>query len=268
MRPLAHRAGHNRTRNSRQAATGGSPFTPFGDGRFPVIFADEHVRPLRRNDTGWSGPRCPQRHRVLVGDMRTQDTASGEPCDARGRMRLSMARSYGRLGTASPMPGPELFSTVWRRVTLLITAVLILACVGTLLSPAKKAGASTTVFASGQVFASVGFSNVNVYDPSSGNLLNTLTDDTNEQLHDRQRLRRQRQFLRDRRLQRRRQRVLTRRDTARPFSPPGLRTHSPSSSTTRATCTWDSRPRPTSPSSPPTGQRLPDIGPLANRAPR
>ena len=59
--------------------------------------------------------------------------------------------------------------------------VMLLACVGTLISPAKKAGASTTVFASGQVFASVGFSNVSVYDPSSGNLLNTLTDDTNEQ---------------------------------------------------------------------------------------
>ena len=59
-------------------------------------------------------------------------------------------------------------------------AVLILACVGTLISPAKKAGADTTVFTSGQVFASVGFSKVNVYDPSSGNLINTLTDDTNE----------------------------------------------------------------------------------------
>ncbi len=95
-------------------------------------------------------------------------------------MRLSMARSSGD-GNGIADAGPELFSTVWRRVTLLVTAVLILACVGTLISPAKKAGASTTVFASGQVFASVGFSNVGVYDPSSGNLLNTLTDDTNEQ---------------------------------------------------------------------------------------
>ncbi len=95
-------------------------------------------------------------------------------------MRLSMAHSSGA-GNGRADVAPELFSAVWRRVTLFITAVLILACVGILISPAKKAGASTTVFASGQVFASVGFSNVGVYDPSSGNLLNTLTDDTNEQ---------------------------------------------------------------------------------------
>ena len=50
---------------------------------------------------------------------------------------------------------------------------------GTLISSPKKAGADT-VSASGQVFASVGFSQVNVYDPSSGDLINTLTDDTNE----------------------------------------------------------------------------------------
>ena len=36
------------------------------------------------------------------------------------------------------------------------------------------------MFQSGQIFASVGNSSVNVYDPSSGNLLNTLTDDTNQ----------------------------------------------------------------------------------------
>ena len=44
---------------------------------------------------------------------------------------------------------------------------------------AKPAGAAT-VFAPGQVFASVGGSAVNTYDPTSGNLLNTLNDGTNE----------------------------------------------------------------------------------------
>ena len=58
--------------------------------------------------------------------------------------------------------------------------VLILACVGTLISPANKASADTTVFQSGQVFASVGGSMVNVYDQNSGDLVNTLTDSTND----------------------------------------------------------------------------------------
>jgi hypothetical protein len=94
-------------------------------------------------------------------------------------MRLSNAYSSGDRhgGTAV---APDFSSSVWRRSTLLFTAVLLLACIGTLISPAKKAGADTTVFASDQVFASVGFSAVNVYDPSSGNLISTLTDDTNE----------------------------------------------------------------------------------------
>ena len=94
-------------------------------------------------------------------------------------MRLSMAHSSGdRHSTVEA--DLDFFRTVGRRATLLVTAVLLLACVGTLVSPAKKAGADTTVFASEQVFASVGFSTVNVYDPGSGNLINTLTDDTNE----------------------------------------------------------------------------------------
>ncbi len=36
------------------------------------------------------------------------------------------------------------------------------------------------MFQSGQVFASVGNSTVNVYDPSSGNLLDSLVDNTSE----------------------------------------------------------------------------------------
>ena len=47
------------------------------------------------------------------------------------------------------------------------------------LTTAKPAGADT-VFQSGQVFASVGFSEVNVYDPTSGNQLDPLIDNTDE----------------------------------------------------------------------------------------
>ncbi len=62
--------------------------------------------------------------------------------------------------------------------------VLLLGAIGLLFSPAKSAGASgttaTTVTQSGQVFASVGNSTVNIYDPTSGNLLNALVDNTSE----------------------------------------------------------------------------------------
>ncbi len=51
--------------------------------------------------------------------------------------------------------------------------------IGILFSPSTKAGA-TTVFQSGQVFASTGAATVSVYDPSSGNLLSSLTDNTGE----------------------------------------------------------------------------------------
>ncbi len=65
-------------------------------------------------------------------------------------------------------------------MTILLALVLIVGSVGVLLGSAKPAGADTTVFQSGQVFASVGNSTVNVYDPSSGNLLDSLVDNTNE----------------------------------------------------------------------------------------
>ena len=94
-------------------------------------------------------------------------------------MRLTVAHSSGD-GSGTTAAAPDLFSSPWRRVTLLVTLVLLVACVATLISPAKKAGADT-VFSSGQVFASVGFSNVNVYDATSGDLINTLTDDTGEE---------------------------------------------------------------------------------------
>ena len=65
-------------------------------------------------------------------------------------------------------------------MTILLALVLIVGSVGVLLGSAKPAAADTTVFAPGQVFASVGNSTVNVYDPTSGNLLDSLVDNTNE----------------------------------------------------------------------------------------
>jgi hypothetical protein len=96
-------------------------------------------------------------------------------------MRLSMApASVSGHSQNGEVAGHELLGGIGRRLTLLVTLVLVLGCIGTLISPAKKAGADTTVYQSGQVFASVGFSQVNIYDPGSGDLINTLTDDTNE----------------------------------------------------------------------------------------
>ncbi len=65
-------------------------------------------------------------------------------------------------------------------MTILLALVLMVGSVGVLLGSAKPAAADTPVFAPGQVFASVGNSTVNVYDPTSGNLLDSLVDNTNE----------------------------------------------------------------------------------------
>ena len=69
----------------------------------------------------------------------------------------------------------------WRRMTLLLALVLLVGSVG-VLSRVDQARRSRTqpVFQSGQIFASVGNSTVNVYDPSSGNLLDSLVDNTSE----------------------------------------------------------------------------------------
>ncbi len=99
-------------------------------------------------------------------------------------MRLSIGRvsvgGHTASGTADcDDTGTEVFGAAWRRMALALSAVLILGCVGILFSPAKPAGAAgPTTFASGQVFASVGGGTVNVYDPASGNLLNSFTDNS------------------------------------------------------------------------------------------
>ncbi len=56
-----------------------------------------------------------------------------------------------------------------RRMALALAVALILGCIGLLFGSSKPAGADTPIFASGQVFASVGNSAVNVYSAGSGN---------------------------------------------------------------------------------------------------
>jgi hypothetical protein len=68
-----------------------------------------------------------------------------------------------------------------RRILTAMVITFLFAAGALVVSPAAKAGASTT-FASGQVFASVGFSTVNVYDGSSGSLLPPSLVDSTPQL--------------------------------------------------------------------------------------
>ncbi len=97
-------------------------------------------------------------------------------------MRLSMALAHSGSGHARAdrmeNPGAEpAHSRIRRRLIVALAVALMLGSAGLLFGPAKPAGAST-VFASGQVFASVGSASVNVYDPSTANQVNTLTDST------------------------------------------------------------------------------------------
>ena len=101
-------------------------------------------------------------------------------------MRLRMARAHASGGGAAPPHGildlDEVYSGAHgtrRRVALAVAVVLLLGAVGTLISPGKPASAAT-VFQSGQVFASVGNSTVNVYDPTSGDQVTSLNDGLNE----------------------------------------------------------------------------------------
>ena len=72
--------------------------------------------------------------------------------------------------------GYEVHDRAWRRMALWLAVILVLGSVGLLFTP-KRAGA-LPVFGSGQVFASVGNSQVNIYDPASGSYLTTLTDNS------------------------------------------------------------------------------------------
>jgi hypothetical protein len=100
-------------------------------------------------------------------------------------MRLSIARTAADGHTWADISGPDdprvgVQRSIGRRMSLALAAVLVLACVGIVFGSSKPAGADTPIFASGQVFASVGNSTVNVYDPTSGDLVTTLNDGTNE----------------------------------------------------------------------------------------
>ncbi len=66
-----------------------------------------------------------------------------------------------------------------RGLVAIVAACLLVAAAGIVLAPSGPARADT-VFQSGQVFASVGFSTVNVYDPASGNQVTSLVDSTGE----------------------------------------------------------------------------------------
>ena len=100
-------------------------------------------------------------------------------------MRLSIARTSA--GGHNPAEaanraeaGFDVRSAAWRRMALALSAVLILGCIGIVFGSSKPAGA-TTQFTSGQVFASVGNSAVNVYSQGSGNpLLESLNDGQDE----------------------------------------------------------------------------------------
>jgi hypothetical protein len=101
-------------------------------------------------------------------------------------MRLSSARVPAASGTTSSDTvnrddtGFDVRSAAWRRMALALVAALILGCVGILFGTPKSAGADTTVFQSGDVFASVGDSTVYAFDAASGDQVATLQDNTSE----------------------------------------------------------------------------------------
>src|SRR3984885_5310521 len=97
-------------------------------------------------------------------------------------MRLSIARA----AAGGHTPGDtahqgdtrlDVHGAVLRRMALALAAALILGCVGIVFGSSNPAGADTPIFASGQVFASVGNSAVNVYSAGSGNPLVTRLND-------------------------------------------------------------------------------------------
>src|SRR3984885_6591488 len=92
-------------------------------------------------------------------------------------MRLSIARvsAAGDHTTGDTVirddTGLDIRGAARRRTALALAVALILGCIGLLFGSSKPAGADTPVFASGQVFASVGNSAVNVYSQGAGNPL-------------------------------------------------------------------------------------------------
>ena len=87
-------------------------------------------------------------------------------------MRLSIAR-VSAAGDHTPVirddTGFDARGAARRRTAFALAVALILGCIGLLFGSSKPAGADTPIFASGQVFASVGNSAVNVYSQGAGN---------------------------------------------------------------------------------------------------
>ena len=96
-------------------------------------------------------------------------------------MRLSIARlSPEQSGSATrSLDAAWFFGAARRTAATVLATIVVFATIGIVFST-QPARADTT-FAKGQVFVSVGFGEVDVYDPASGNQLNALVDSTGSQ---------------------------------------------------------------------------------------
>ena len=96
-------------------------------------------------------------------------------------MRLSIARaSAGQSHVAThALDAPGGLSAMRRAAAIVLATIIVFATMGIVFTtlPAR----ADTTFATGQVFVSVGFGEVDVYDPASGNQLNALVDSTGSQ---------------------------------------------------------------------------------------
>ena len=99
-------------------------------------------------------------------------------------MRLSGGRNSNEQRGAAALltieDGTAVVATVRRRAAALMAALILIATVGFVVSRSARPAGADTVFASGQIFASVGGSQVYTYDPNSGLYLNSLTDSSND----------------------------------------------------------------------------------------
>ncbi len=102
-------------------------------------------------------------------------------------MRLSGAHDSGkRIGATTlamkygSASGGLLMATR-RYASALLATLVLLGTIGAVFVTTAKPARADTVFQSGQVFASVGFSEVDVYDATSGNQISSLIDNTNDQ---------------------------------------------------------------------------------------
>lgn len=96
-------------------------------------------------------------------------------------MSLSNARRSSEESSAAmrSLDAAWVFSAARRTAAIVLATIVVFATIGFVLNT-QQARADTT-FATGQVFVSVGFGEVDVYDPASGNQLSALVDSTNSQ---------------------------------------------------------------------------------------